>query len=337
MKGLDVVIPCLNEAEYIEACILSLLSQKGEAFAVNVYVVDGMSTDGTRALVERLKDADHRVHLIDNPARVTPAALNLGIKAGQAPVVAILGAHAEVAPEWGMRNLAALEAHPDAGCAGGIIENVHENDTARLVSLAMGSPFGVGNARFRTGGKAGYVDTVAFGAYRREVFEQVGYFDERLVRNQDDEFNYRLTIAGFKVWFDPEIKSKYYVRGSYTKLRKQYGQYGYWKVLVNRMHRTVTTWRQLVPLAFSAYLVLGLLAASIFPELMALYASGICIYLVGALWAAWRLKAHAGDVPRLVYVFLILHLSYGFGYAKGVLDFLILRKQPDTRSPNLTR
>jgi GT2 family glycosyltransferase len=121
----------------------------------------------------------------------------------------------------------------------------------------MSSVFGVGNAHFRTGGKSGCVDTVAFGAYRREVFERVGFFDEELARNQDDEFNYRVVQGGFKIFLDPAIQSDYFVRGSISKLYKQYDQYGYWKVFVNKKHGAVTTLRQLAPPLWVLFLLMG--------------------------------------------------------------------------------
>ena len=114
----------------------------------------------------------------------------------------------------------------------------------------MSTPFGVGDAKFRTGGSAGHVDTVAFGAYRRDALEEIGLFDVALSRNQDDELNYRLLKSGWRIWFDPRISSQYHVRSTYRNLVRQYYQYGYWKVFVNLKHRTITTWRQTVPALF---------------------------------------------------------------------------------------
>lgn len=337
MKHFAIVIPCLNEERYIGACLDSLCAAKQEGVQLEIAVVDGMSSDGTREIIRQYALRDERVQLVDNPERVTPVALNLGIKATTADVVAILGAHAEVDADFVQLNLEALRQHPDAGCVGGIIENVHENDAARIISLAMKSPFGVGNARFRTGGKSGFVDTVAFGAYRREVFETIGLFDERLVRNQDDEFNYRLTSAGFKVWFDPRIRSKYYVRGSYRKLARQYRQYGYWKVFVNKLHGSVTTVRQLVPFFFVVFLLAGLALGLYSNSVLILWASGLAAWGVAAMLAALSLKAPLRDVPALIRAFFILHFCYGFGYARGIVDFFLLGKKPDTRNPSVTR
>lgn len=337
MKGFAVVIPCLNEADYIGRCIASLLNQDLRDIDIEVIVVDGMSDDGTRDIVDGLARKDARIRCIDNPARVTPTALNLGIRAAGAEAVAILGGHAEVMPDFARRNMAALDAHPDAGCVGGVIENVCENETARVIALAMKSPFGVGNARFRTGGRAGYVDTVAFGTYRRSVFDEIGFFDERLVRNQDDEFNFRLTSAGYRVWFDPEIRSKYYVRGAFGKLARQYRQYGYWKVFVNKIHGTVTTVRQLVPFFFASFLFVGAAGAAFSPEVRGAWIAGILLWLAAACAAGLHAGSTLRGLPSMVTAFFILHFYYGVGYARGIVDFLLLGKKPNTRRPDITR
>ena len=167
-----VVIPCLNEEAYIESTIDSIRRAKLDGVELSILVVDGLSTDRTAAFVGKKESEDSRVRLISNVIKVTPVALNLGIsKAQDADVGIILGAHSEIDEDFVIRNLEVLESQGEAECVGGLIENVFENETARIVGMAMSSPFGVGDATFRTGGKPGFVETVAFGAYRREVFE----------------------------------------------------------------------------------------------------------------------------------------------------------------------
>lgn len=333
----SIVIPCLNEASYIERCVRSTMEQSYPNDRIRVVVADGGSNDGTLHHLEALQKEFGQLIVVDNPKRFTPVALNLGVMATTSDVVVILGAHAELASDFIEKCVAALTLHPDAGCVGGIIQNVHENATARIVSRAMQSPFGVGNARFRTGGEAGYVDTVAFGAYRREVFNAIGLFDEDLVRNQDDEFNYRLTKAGYTIWFDPEIRSKYYVRASYKKLFRQYFQYGYWKVFVNRKHKAVTTWRQLVPFAFVSWFVLATLFVVIQPQWMPLLTLPALLWLLGALGAGILGGTPSKDLPGLTLSFLILHTSYGLGYARGIVEFLLLRRMPAADQHSLSR
>lgn len=331
-----VVIPCRNEENYIQKCVNSVLNSNYPKHLIEVYVVDGLSDDRTIEIVEEISKVNSNVVLLKNEKQTTPFALNIGLKYSNADVKIILGAHAEVDPDFIAENVKVLLDHPEVGCAGGIIENVYENVTARQIGLAMSSVFGVGNAHFRTGAKEGYVDTVAFGAYRKVVFEKIGYFDEDLTRNQDDEFNFRLIANGFKIYLSNKIVSKYYVRASFKKLFRQYFQYGYWKVYVNKKHKTVTTLRQLVPMFFVLYLAFGFLLSLAIPLFFVLYFLGLIIYLSGAFYFALTIS-ELKDVIYVVYTFILLHLSYGLGYIKGVFDFMLLNKRPNNSASELTR
>src|SRR5690606_14594500 len=223
----------------------------GEAVdGLEIIVVDGMSDDGTRELVEGLSEEIAGLKLLDNPERTVPYALNRGLRAAMYDLVVRVDGHAELFPDFFDQCFAALAAHPEVSCVGGPIENVAEGPVSEAISAALSSPFGVGNARFRTGGHEGYVDTLAFGMYRKSALFEVGMFDEELTRNQDDEMNFRLVKAGRPIWFTDKIRSRYFVRSSFGKLWRQFFQYGYWKVYVNRKHRAVTNLRQLAPPAF---------------------------------------------------------------------------------------
>jgi len=331
-----IVIPCLNEEAYIAKCINSILQQNYPAELIKAYVVDGMSADKTREVIASYFDSG-KVVLVDNMERITPIALNLGIKASNEDIVMILGAHAELYPDH-LENLARhLAQHPDAGCVGGIIENEYENETSRFIGLAMGSSFGVGNAHFRTGNRDGYVDTVAFGAYRREVFTKAGYFDEDLVRNQDDEFNFRLHQHGFRIWLGRDVRSKYFVRGSFAKLFKQYFQYGYWKVYVNKKHKTITTMRQVIPALFVVFIFAGFLMSFAHPVLAVLYFIAWFLYLFAGSYAAVIASGSPMQTPKVIWAFFILHLSYGSGYLEGIWHFIILGRKPLSRHRELSR
>jgi glycosyltransferase involved in cell wall biosynthesis len=332
-----VVIPCRNEAGYIGALLESLATADRSGMDLQVWVCDGMSDDGTRDIVAQHAVRHPFIRLVDNPARTTPQAMNLGLQDLDYDVGIILGAHAEVDPAFLQENIAVLRAHPDVGCAGGIIENVYEGTAARRIGMAMGHPFGVGNAHFRTGRAEGYVDTVAFGAYRRAVFERVGLFDEALVRNQDDEFNYRVVKGGFRIFLSRAIRSRYYVRASLRKLFRQYYQYGYWKVYVNRKHRTVTTLRQVVPALFVAFVLLGAVAALLHPWAFLAYQAGLLLYLGVAVASALRAAGGIADVPGVLAAFLVLHSGYGIGYLYGLFHLLLLGRHPRERDKALTR
>lgn len=333
-KTVSIIIPCKNEEEYIEKCILSVLSNNYPKELVSIYVCDGLSEDKTPEIVQTISLKHSNVHLLKNKKQTTPFALNLGLKKSEADIKIILGAHAEVDKNFITENVKTFKIDTKIGCTGGVIKNVYENNTSKIIGLAMSSPFGVGNAHFRTGAKSGYVDTVAFGAYKKEVFNKIGYFDESLTRNQDDEFNYRLVKNDFKIYLNQNIKSKYYVRASFKKLFRQYYQYGYWKVFVGKKHKAVTSIRQLIPLFFVLFLIFGGLLSLVHPYLFFVFVAGLCTYLIAAFLAAFTLKSNPF---KIVYSFLILHSSYGFGYLLGIFDFLILNKKPNKSSSELTR
>lgn len=337
MSRIRVVIPCRNERGYIGRCLESLVACDRSGLDVEVLVCDGMSDDGTRDEIAFIAAKNPWIKLVDNPARTTPQAMNLGLKPEGYDIGIILGAHAEVDPRFLQVNRDELLAHPEAGCVGGIIENVYGDATSRRIGAAMAHPFGVGGAHFRTGLKDGEVDTVAFGAYRREVFERIGYFDERLVRNQDDEFNYRVVKAGFRIRLNRGIRSRYHVRGTYAKLWKQYRQYGYWKVYVNRLHATITTLRQLVPALFMSGVIAGGALCAVWPALLPLWIGGLALYLIVASASAVRASRVLADAPGILLAFLVLHTAYGIGYLHGLLVFLVFRREPSSASTRLTR
>ncbi|MBS1937781.1 MAG: glycosyltransferase family 2 protein [Bacteroidetes bacterium] len=330
-KGLPrvrVVIPCRNEAGYIGRCLQSLVDADRTGVHVDVRVCDGLSDDGTVAVIDGVASKYPWIQRVDNGARTTPQALNLGLRPPGYDIGIILGAHAEVDHAFVLENVRLLNDRPDAGCVGGVIENVYTDPVSRRIGAAMGHQFGVGGAHFRTGRKEGEVDTVAFGAYRKAVFDQVGYFDDRLVRNQDDEFNYRVVQAGWRILLSPAIRSRYYVRASYRRLYRQYWQYGFWKVYVNRLHGGITTLRQLVPAIWVACLVSGAVAALLHPLLAKLYLAGIGAYLLAAVVSSIRAAKAPGDVPGVLLAFATLHFSYGLGYLLGIWKLVVLRQDP---------
>lgn len=337
MKKFCFVIPCRNEEKFIGKCLTAILSEEYPKEYLEVLVVDGMSEDGTREIVRNIISDFPIVKLLDNPHRVTPQALNIGIKNTNADIIVIFGAHAHIINGFIYNCLDDFGKDENIACVGGVIENIYENKVSEAVGLAMSSPFGVGNAHFRTGKSGGYVDTVAFGAYKREVLIEVGLFDEDLVRNQDDELNFRLIKSGYKIYLDKAIWSKYFVRSSFTKLIRQFYQYGYWKVYVNMKHKTITTLRQLVPALFVLFLLFGFVLSLFNNFLQILYFSGLGIYFGGAIVSALFMTKKLKTMLLVIISFLILHFSYGFGYIHGIWHFFLFGKLPSEKSMTLTR
>lgn len=336
MITISIVIPCFNERDYIERCLASCVRQNSStiAFQIEVIVVDGMSADGTRAILETFCTQHSEVTVIDNPQKVTPIALNKGIDHAKGEWVMILGAHSELHPNYLALALQTLAALPTIDCIGGIIESTYANAESEAIGLAQTSPFGVGNAYFRTGTKSGFVDTVAFGLYRKSAVKKVGGFDSELVRNQDDEFNYRWLKEGFTIYLNPQLRTNYYVRGSVKKLFRQYFQYGYWKVYVNKKHKALTTVRQLVPFLFVGFCFGGPLLFLLEPLLAIPYTVILAIYSALAAKTALSRKSPTAPASTIFRALLTLHFAYGLGYWKGCIAFLILGQKPPKAAGN---
>jgi len=346
---LSVVIPCRNEESYIAACLDSIAVCDFPKENLKVFVCDGLSDDKTVEIVKEYAFKYEWIELLVNEKQTTPFALNLGIKSSKSEYVTILGAHAEVGRDYFTKCVSDFLKDEAIACTGGLLENVYDDEISEAIGYAQSHWFGVGNAHFRTGLKSGFVDTVAFGTYKRAVFEEIEYFDEELARNQDDEFNYRLIKSGYKIWLNTSAKTSYFVRGSINKLWKQYFQYGYWKVFVNKKHKAVTTVRQLVPAVF-VLCVLGMFVfTKISPPLSMLcfLAVGCYFFISFILGILFLVRISGGSMkkartnmlaPLLIMVsFFTLHFSYGLGYLKGIWNFLILRKTPSKNSHTLSR
>jgi cellulose synthase/poly-beta-1,6-N-acetylglucosamine synthase-like glycosyltransferase len=327
-KILTIIIPCRNEEKYIERCLTSLIELDFPKDELEIIVCDGKSTDRTVELVETFASKYPYIKLLNNEKQIAPSAMNIGIKASQGKFITRVDGHSEVFPDFIIKSLAELEKNPSLGCVGGFLINEYEDNISKVISYAMSSSFGVGSAYFRTGEKDGYVDTVAFGTYRKEVFDKIGLFDEELVRNQDDELNFRVIKSGYKIFLKRDINAKYYVRASFKKLFKQYFQYGYWKVYVNKKHSAITTIRQLVPLFFVLYLIFGI-SLSIFSKIIFyIFLSILILYISLAAYSSYKKTKVLQEILQVMYSFCILHTSYGLGYLNGLIDFFVLNTKP---------
>ncbi len=323
-----IILPIRNEARYIERCLNAVLAQTYPRECLEILVVDGMSDDGTRDIVENilvqvsnLQSPVSSLQLFDNPHRIVPTALNRGIQNARGEIVIRVDGHCVIANDYVQRCVDDLN-RVDADCVGGAIETIGETYTARSIAFAQSSPFGVGGARFRYSTRAEYVDTLAFGAYRREVFERIGLFDEELVRNQDDEFNFRLTRAGGKIWLDPQIKSVYYSRGTLRGLWKQYFEYGFWKVRVMQKHGRPASLRHLVPALFVLALC-GALVTTLVTQQWLWFLLIALPYVVASVAASVVVAARRGwrNAPLLPFTFATMHLAYGIGFLGGLARF----------------
>lgn len=333
-----VVIPCRNENLYIRECIEAIYnSELDDTISLNVFVVDGMSDDGTREKVKELIKVFPLLKLVDNVKMLTPFAFNLGIYQEKSDFIQIIGARHIVSKNYIFKALSILKNDTSIWCVGGKLVNEYTNDISKIIALAMDTSFGMGLGNFRILEKSDFTDTVTSPMYRSEVFDKIGYFDEQLIRNQDDDFNYRVTKAGGKIWFESSISLKYYVRGNFQGLFKQFFQYGYWKVFVNKKHGAVTTFRQLIPPLFVLYVVVLPFLLLSGKGLFIFCSLGIVSYTIMAFYFGLKKASSLKEFIGVVKTFPILHFSYGFGYLLGVIHFMILGKKPSDKQKRLSR
>jgi GT2 family glycosyltransferase len=319
---ISILIPVRNEADTIERCLDAVFTQDYSADLMGILVADGMSDDGTRQILQDLQERHPNLFIYDNPKKIVPTGLNILIGEAKGEVLVRVDGHTIISPDYVTQCVNLLESS-GADNVGGRMDARGENFFGEVVALATSSPFGIGGARFHYSEKEEWVDTVYMGAWKREVFEKIGLFDEELVRDQDDEFNYRLRKFGGKILLSPEIKSTYTPRGSLGKLWRQYFQYGFYKVRVLQKHPRQMRPRQFVPLGF----VLALLLTA----LLALLTPWGWIALVGlvGVYALANLVASLLTAPRegwryfwpLPFAFVTIHLSYGLGFLAGLFKF----------------
>ncbi len=326
-----VIVPMYNEVAHIGQCLDSLLRSDYPRSYLEVLVVDGGSHDGSQNIAMALAEEAGLIRVLDNPRRITAAGVNIGLNEAAGEVIILLSAHGYVASDFVHQSVHYL-THTDASCVGGPIQSVADSFVGKTIALAMSSPFGVGNALFRYSRREQYVDTVAFGAYRRKVFHKVGLFDEDMVYNEDDEFNSRLRERGGKILLTPAIKSYYHIRSTLRQLWQQYYRYGLGKVRVIQRHPHVAMTRQFVPFFFVASLLVSGLLGLLDPMWWRLGLVVLGSYVATSLLFSLYIASKSGwrYLPLLPVTFACLHLSYGLGFWVGLLRlaWATLRQPP---------
>ena len=324
-----VIMPVRNEARFIEAALAGVLATT--APALEVLVVDGRSTDGTPDLVRRIATRDPRVRLLDNPAQIVPTALNLAIREARGEIIVRLDAHAEVTPEYVPTLVRHLREHGAAN-VGPVLTTLPGDATAEAeaISAVLSSPYGVGGANFRIGAsEPRWVDTVPFGCWTRQTLLDLGGFDEVMVRNQDDELNGRILARGARILLVPSVRIRYYARPTLGGLGRMYYQYGWFKPLALRKVGKAVTVRQFVPAALVLGLAGGVLWGALGPEGMRWLGAvpGIA-YAAFLVLATLRIGAStsAAARPWIPLALATAHVSNGLGFLRGVVEFLLLRR-----------
>ena len=317
----SVIIPCHNEVDFIENTVRSILGNDYPTELVEILVVDGMSDDGTQDIAKRLASENSRVKLIDNSRKITPVAMNLGISQSHGDFIIVVSCHAEYASNYIDKCFEVIN-RTKADHIGGYMTTLPEKDTqiGRAIAAATTSPFGVGNSIFRLGGSEREVDTVPFGMYRREVFEKIGLYDERLVRNQDIELNIRLRKAGGRIIISPEIQLTYYNRSTFQGLWQQSFNNGLWNPYTVWLTGGGLCLRHFIPMLFVLGLVGLSLVAFLWSPVKWVLLSYILVYLSSAGFFSIKHSLRNQTSALLVlWSYIVLHIAYGLGSIWSVI------------------
>ena len=325
----SVVIPMRNESEWIERCLASVRAQDWPHDAMEILVVDGMSTDGSYETVSRMAQSDPRIRTFKNPQLIVPSSLNIAIEAARGDIVARVDAHTMLAPDYLTQGVEILE-RTRADNVGGPMVSVGGGPVGDAIATAMKSRFGIG-AYFHFATEEREADTVYMGMWPHDVFARVGLFDEELVRNQDDEFSYRIRKAGGRIIVSPRMRSSYQNRTSWRAVAKQFFQYGLWKVRVLQKHPLQMSVRHFVPPGFDAAIMLALFVGHGLRAwaLAAILAYAGFVLLVGAA------EAKPGTRLRTALALSILHHAWAFGFIAGLVRFAPrwFKADPPARRP----
>lgn len=318
MPKVSVIIPCYNEEATIGATLAAIHGQTFPRAEMEVVISDSMSNDGTRAVIAEFQRAnpDLTVRVVENTARIIPAALNCAIQAVQGEMIVRMDAHSKPYPDY-VENCARALEEGRGDNVGGVWE-IRAGATgwaAAGIAAAAAHPLGAGDAAYRLKPEAGPVDTVPFGAFCKSLIDRVGMFDESLLANEDYEFNVRVRQAGGVVWLDPRIRSIYFARPGFGALARQYWRYGFWKWRMLRRYPHTLRWRQALPPLFVAD-ILVLMIFSFWPVAQFLLGLELLVYL-GVLLVAGLHQAVQRGQPGLLLGFPIavgtIHFSWGGG------------------------
>jgi succinoglycan biosynthesis protein ExoA len=320
-----VIMPVYNEEKFIENTLTAIQNQEYPNSRMEIIVLDGKSQDGTKEKVVAFSNENPQlaITVLDNKRRIFPAGFNKAMQHVHGDIIIILGGHTMIAEDYVSQCVAALNQF-DCVAVGGSIETVSNTYQGKVIAAAMASSFGVGGVSFRTKkGLTCEVDTVAFAAYRRDAIIAAGLMDEELVRNQDDEFNYRLRKMGGKIYLSADIHASYHSRSSLSSLWRQYFQYGYWKVRVLQKHPLQMRPRQFIPPVFALAVLLSAMLMLLVPFGYFLFVLVIGSYSIANVLASLAVARKQGlnYLLLLPVVFFILHISYGIGFLVGLIKF----------------
>ncbi len=326
----SIIVPCYNEETTIRHLLDAVLEQTYPRGQMELVISDGLSTDRTRAVIAEFQKehADLAVRVVDNSAKTIPSGLNQAIRESRGELIVRLDAHSMPIPEYVERCVTAHESNKGDN-VGGVWEIRAGADTwiAESISCAAAHRLGVGDAMYRLNAKAGAVDTVPFGSFRRSLIERIGAFDETLLSNEDYEFNTRVRESGGTVWLDPAIRSVYFSRSTLKKLAIQYWRYGFWKLKMLKRYPHTLRWRQALPPVFVLILFV-LIVLSLFVGLARyILAAQVLFYFIALGSAGLKLaieKRKGFILMGLPLAIMTMHIFWGAGFLwSGMSDLFV--------------
>ena len=322
--NISIIIPCFNEEDTIQLLLTALSEQTYPQKDMEIIIADGMSQDNTRSEIKRfkVKHADMNIRVIDNRIGNIPAALNTAIKAAKGDIFIRMDAHAIPQADYVERCVKALQEGIGDNVGG--VWDIHprnEKWIARSIAVAAAHPLGVGDAQYRFTNEAAYVDTVPFGAFKRDLIDKIGPFDETLLSNEDYEFNTRIRESGGRIWLDPSIRSIYYARPNLDELSRQYWRYGFWKAQMLKRYPKTLRLRQAIPPLFVLSLLIFAIAALLFPLAQWLMFSEALLYILVLMGVGIQVAIKEKQFSMLFGVPLAIatmHLNWGAGFIRGI-------------------
>lgn len=317
----SVLLVTRNEKDCIKKSLMSLINQTYPKDKYEILIIDGCSTDGSLDIIKELQNAYNKggftLRVVHNPKKILATGWNIGIRSSKGEYVVRLDAHATADPDFIEKSVMTMQ-RVAAICVGGKLSSKSLNGEDNVISYVLSSPFGVGNSSFRVSKEEGYADTAVYGLYKKEIFEKVGYFDEKMVRNQDIEMHSRIKKEGGKFYFNPAIKSTYYTRNTVKKMLKQAFGNGQWNMVLLRRRCGALSFRHLVPFAFVLSLIGAIILGFLYPIFWIAAAIVILIHLVLGIYFASEKTKKVHQIFAMPFLFISLHIAYGAGYIRGL-------------------
>lgn len=328
VKKITIAIPARNEEKFIGHCLDSLLLQTHPKELTEIIIVDGASADHTKQVALEYAKKYPFIKVLDNPKKYTPYSMNIGVKNATGDAVTIGGAHSTYEKDYLEKCVRYLNEYPDAANVGGGIRTTPSRDTltAKGIVAALSSFFGAGNSLFRTGiTTPTWADTVFGGCFRKELFEEVGYFNEHLTRSQDMEFNIRLKKAEKKILLVPDIVSIYHPKATFWSFFIHNLKDGIWAILPMKYGARMFKLRHLLPFFFVAGLIGSLLLSLLVPFFIYFFYIGLGLWILAALYFSVKISLREKTIVLLPFIFIafaVRHFGYGLGSIVGFIRLI---------------